>query len=79
MNLTLRNLEEVGPDDVALVHACIDRAMQHQHVVAVSIQCAARNREGWLEFIMMFGYDDGGTLTVGALQRKPGEPFEFHS
>lgn len=34
---------------------------------------------GWLEYTIVIDYASGHRLTVGAIQRKPGEPSEFHS
>ena len=34
---------------------------------------------GWLEYTISIEYVGGHCLTVGAIQRKPGEPSEFHS
>jgi len=39
----------------------------------------ARSDPGWLEWIIVYEYRDGGKLTVGAIQRTPGADYEFHS
>lgn len=34
---------------------------------------------GWLEHILIVQHTSGSQLTIGAIQRKPGESSEFHS
>lgn len=34
---------------------------------------------GWLEYTILVSYESGRSLTVGAIQRKPGMVSEFHS
>ena len=48
-------------------------------VASVTIFPSARNKEGWLEWLVRYEFSTGGKLTVGAIQRRPGEPVEFHS
>lgn len=38
-----------------------------------------RNRDGFAEILVQATYHSGNTITIGAIQRKPGEPVEFHS
>ena len=34
---------------------------------------------GWLEFLMRVEFEEGTFMTLGCLQRRPGEEFEWHS
>lgn len=80
--VTLQGAENLiaGDDECrALFHAALARASLHQNVRSLTIYCDARNRDGWLEYTMIFGYEGGGRFTLGCIQRKPGEAFEFHS
>lgn len=77
--VTVHDLSVLSHDDLPLLYAAIERVRQHQHVKHCAIWCNARTREGWLELLLQFVYDDGGKLTVGALQRTDGAPYEFHS
>lgn len=85
--ITMRGVEYLDTDDaeyVLLMHACVQRMRQYQHADHINFALAPRepatsSTPGWLEFMYTIQFRDGGTLTVGAIQRKPGEPFEFHS
>lgn len=71
--------ETLCEDNWPLLQAVLQRVSMHQNVEDVRVYANRRDAEGWLEFITIFRYRDGGSLTVGALQREPGAPFEFHS
>lgn len=84
MQVILENFDELGPDNMPLLTACLQRIAMHQNVTQATVIISARQTEkhsypGWLEFLLRVEYEHGGKLTIGALQRKPGEPFEFHS
>ncbi|MNR69273.1 hypothetical protein D3C85_1944050 [compost metagenome] len=49
------------------------------YVGSVNLYLSQRDQNGWLEYTIVVGYKSGSSLTVGAIQRKPGEPSEFHS
>ena len=63
------------------------RTLRHQHVKKVDIFINSRvpddapdyNYPEWLEYGLKFEYETGGQMFVGMIQRKRGEPFEFHS
>lgn len=38
-----------------------------------------REKNGWLEWMLVYEFWSGGKLTVGLIQRKPGEPVESHT
>lgn len=75
----IRNAEYINDDTLPLLKACLERAQSHRNVNQVTISMQGRDKDGWLEFQILYEYQDGGKLVVGALQRKPGEQFEFHS
>lgn len=77
--VTIRNGEYLTDDTLPLLRACVERSQTHHNVDHVTISLNERDAEGWLEFAMVFKYRDGGGLYVGCIQRKPGEPFEFHT
>lgn len=83
MNITIFDYQDHEPE---FLDACIRRAKQHENVLEVRIYVNPRetrqgksNPCGWIEYIMMFLYKDGGTLTVGAIQRELHGEMEFHS
>ena len=80
-DVTIKNLEAVGNDAeaVGLLQACVARMAQYNRLENATLYVNERNKEGWLEYFMVMQYDDGGKLTVGALQRNTGMQFEFHS
>ena len=75
----VHNVEELSDDNTPLLVECIKRAAIYQSLNTATIYVQSRNADGWLEFIMKFAYEDGGKLTVGAIQRRPGAEFEYHS
>jgi hypothetical protein len=48
-------------------------------VTKVTIFPSAPNKDGWLEWILKYEFIDGGTMTIGAIQREPNGVVEFHS
>lgn len=63
-----------------LFNATMGRAMNHLGAgVKVTIAGNERRKDGWLEFSMLVQYPSGGKLFIGCIERKPGEPAEFHS
>lgn len=77
--VVINGLQELQPEDMALLHEALVRIRQHQHVKQCTVWCAARGSDEWLELLLCFEYDDGSKLTVGALQRDLYSKFEFHS
>lgn len=80
----LENFDELSDDNMPLLVASLKRIAMHQNVTQATVIISARQTEkhsypGWLEFLLNVQYFDGGKLTIGALQRRPGEEFEFHS
>lgn len=73
-------------EDEALAKA-LALAQRHQHLERCDIYVQPRvpldapdyKHPGWLEYIVRFTYETGGGLTVGLIQRRPGEAFESHS
>ena len=63
------------------------RTLWHQNVKKVDIFINPRspddapdyNHPEWLEYGLRFEYETGGQMFVAMIQRKRGEPFEFHS
>lgn len=45
----------------------------------VAQDAPAYKHPGWLEWLVRIHYHTGSALTIGCIQREPGEPFEFHS
>jgi hypothetical protein len=45
----------------------------------VQIFPSERTSEGWLEWLLVYTFKTGGRMTVGAIQRTPDSPMEFHS
>lgn len=45
----------------------------------VTITGNERTRDGWMEFSMFVQFEGGRTLFIGCIERKPGDPAEFHS
>lgn len=61
------------------LQAALNRVLWHQNVEKATIYVNERDKEEWLEYGIRFDYSTGGKLFVGMIQRKRGEPFEFHS
>lgn len=69
------------------LEAALGRALWQQHVAKADIFVSPRVPEdapewrspGWLEYGIRYEYESGSKLFVGMIQRRPGEPFEFHS
>ena len=77
--VVINGLEFLQPEDMPLLHEALARIQCHQHVKGVTVWCNARTSDEWLELLLRFEYEDGGKLTVGALQRNLHAGFEFHS
>lgn len=48
-------------------------------VTSVQIFPKAPEKNGWLEWLLVYEFVDGGKLTVGMIQREPNGEVEFHS
>jgi hypothetical protein len=68
-------------EDVDLVHlqACLDHIKRFEEAYTAEVFVSSRNSDGWLEYIIRYEFPSSSKLTVGAIQRKPGMPVEFHS
>lgn len=77
--VVINGLQALQHEDLPLLYAALARVQQHQHVTRCTVWCSAREVNGWLELLLHFEYEDGGKLTVGALQRDRNAKFEFHS
>lgn len=75
----VENLADADNEAVMLLRAALQRAQRHQNVAKATLYCDARNSEGWLEYVLVLAYTTGGKMTIGCIQRKPGDEFEFHS
>ena len=72
----------IPDEDLGHFMATFNRAVQlgnNEITQEVRIYTDQRDRQGWLEYQIVVTYQSGSSLTVGAIQRKPGEPSEFHS
>jgi len=82
MNITIYNQNDVEPKFLGEI---LTRLAYHQHVATAKIVVNKRNTDGrrdplgWIEYLVQVEYEDGGKLTIGALQRGLNEPTEFHS
>lgn len=78
----VENLVDADNEAMMLLRAALQRAHRHQNVEKVVVFCEERNDEGWLEYIMVIHYtpaSGSGKMTIGCIQRKLGDEFEFHS
>jgi hypothetical protein len=48
-------------------------------VSSVTIFPSQPDKDGFLEWIMKYEFATGGGMTIGAIQREPNGPVEFHS
>lgn len=81
--ITLHNFEDV---ELPFLNDVLERVAQHQHVATADIYINPRiknphrsNPLGWIEYLVVLRYEDGGKLTIGAIQRGFNQPTEFHS
>ncbi len=77
--VVINGLQALQHEDLPLLYEALARVWQHQHVKQCVVWCNAREGNGWLELLLCFEYEDGGKLTVSALQRDRNAGFEFHS
>ena len=70
------------------LQATLARAMRFAHEAdsakivcqpRVPLDAPAYQHPGWLEYTLEMLFQSGCRLTMGVIQRKPGEPVEFHS
>ena len=81
MNLTIHYVEESEP---AFLKVCVDRVIdfygrRNDVTVTPQIYCRKRMSDGWLEYVLVLPYQDGGQISVAAIQRNLGHEVEFHS
>lgn len=76
-------INNAGQAEMPFLIQCIERVRQHNNVDCVTIHVGKRGTERgnpqWIEYLMVFVYQTGGTMTVGALQRTLDADIEFHS
>ena len=78
----VENLLDADTEAFGLLRAALQRTARHQNVEKITLFCDARNSEGWLEFLAVITYtpaSGSGKFTMGCIQRRPGDEFEFHS
>lgn len=69
------------------LNACLKRITWNANVSLAKIFVSPRvpldapeyKHPGWLEYLISITYTNGSAITIGAIQRKPGAPIEFHS
>ena len=85
MNITIIDAEKV---EYQMLSAVITQALRFQNAVSCTIYVSERvpldapdyRNPGWLEYglaVAHMGVEH--PLYIGCIQRKPGEPVEFHS
>ena len=63
----------------------LERLRRFENVAEAHIYVQPRKPEsalsdpGWAEYLTQLSFTDGGKLTLGCIQRKPGMQTEFHS
>lgn len=70
-----------------LLFDVLQRVRQYQNAREVNVHVQARvpadapayKHPGWLEYLVVVDFEDGGKLTVGAIQRTVDAATEFHS
>lgn len=76
VDITVHNIEAVNDDESSrLLQTCVARMTTYNQLKEGHLYCRARESSGWCEHIMRMQFEDGGALTVGALQRNLREPF----
>lgn len=84
MQVTIHDIELAEPAALAKV---LDRLTWHWRATEAHIYCRERKPAGceygepagWLEYLLVMTYDDGGKLRVGCIERAVGVQMEFHS
>ena len=77
-DILIRN-PECAVAEPEMLHAVIQRAVQWDTANGVTITASPRQPNGWLEWGLFIIYGISGKIFIGCLQRRPGEPIEFHS
>lgn len=80
--ITIHNAEDLEPSAIlqAVMRARMDECDADIYVAPrVPADAPEYKHPGWLEYIIVLTYGSGRKFTVGMIQRKSGEPFEFHS
>lgn len=84
MDITIIDAEKADPK---MLESVMARALHFERATTCNIYVADRvpldapeySHPGWLEYALNVVFEDGGNLWIGCIQRKPGEPIEFHS
>jgi hypothetical protein len=79
VQINIDTFHPVTDDNRPMLVAVLTRIAQYENLSDATIYVNNRNKDGWLEFLYRMQFKDGGKLTVGCIQRKPDEQFEFHS
>lgn len=86
--INVHNYQDHEPEALA---ACVEHAERFQDCDVeifvqprVPLDAEPYKNPGWLEYLIVYKFSvvstfGVGGLTVGAIQRKPGMAFEFHS
>lgn len=75
-------IHDAGLVETAFLGDVLKRLSQHVHstgATSIDIYVNTRKPTGWLEYIAVIEYVDNGKLTVGCIQRAPGDSLEFHT
>lgn len=83
MNIEIINAEQMEEEHF---NAALRKALQYTcekariHVSPRNPADAPEYKDpGWIEYGIHLEYKEGGRMYVACIQRKPGEPVEFHS
>lgn len=82
MKIEIHDAQDAEPKFLGEV---LSRLCFHQNINTVDLYVNKRNTDGrrnplgWIEYLAVLKYMDGGKLTIGCLQRGLGEPTEFHT
>ena len=80
MKLTVYGLNHCQPEDRMLFDGVITRLLQYNHLDTAELHVNARREDdGWLEYLLLLTFVDGGKLTVGCIQRGMYRSIEFHT
>lgn len=85
-----RARERAKPEDLALLDECLKRICRFSsgsRIKRVDLYLGSRvsadaleyKHPGWLEHILVVGWESGRRITVGCIQREVGGQLEFHS
>jgi hypothetical protein len=81
------HIHDIDKSEPEMLMDVLNRVRQYQRAGSVDIFVRSRvpmdapayKDPGFAEYLVVVKFVDGGKLTVGAIQRQPGAPTEFHS